>query len=55
VTFLTGSGRAAAGARYRTAEAARVGTPTLLRDDRVLRVAIVGNTVPPAFVEWAER
>jgi hypothetical protein len=49
------SGMAAAWARYPTVEAARVGTATLLRDDRVLRVAIVDNIVPPAFVEWAER
>jgi hypothetical protein len=48
------SGLAAAWARYPTVEAARLGTATLLRDDRVLRVMIV-NEVPPAFVEWAER
>jgi hypothetical protein len=30
-------------------------TTTLLRDDRILRVAIVRNDVPPAFLEWAER
>jgi hypothetical protein len=49
------SGMAAAYARYATVAAAREGTATLLRDDRVLRVAIVNNTVPPTFVEWAER
>lgn len=49
------SGIAAAWARYATVEAARTGTETLLRDDRVLRVMIVRNEVPPAFVEWAER
>jgi hypothetical protein len=47
------SGMAAAYARYATVAAAREGTATLLRDDRVLRVAIVNNTVPPTFVEWA--
>ena len=49
------SGLAAAWARYPTVEAARLGTATLLRDDRILRVMIVRNEVPPAFVEWAER
>jgi len=42
-------------ARYPTVEAARIGTATLLRDERVLRVMIVRNEIPPAFVEWAER
>jgi hypothetical protein len=46
---------AAAWARYPTLEAARLGTATLLRDDRVLRVMIVRNEIPPAFVEWAQR
>jgi hypothetical protein len=46
---------AAAWARYSSIEAARLGTATLLRDDRILRVMIVRNEVPPAFVEWAER
>jgi hypothetical protein len=45
----------AAWARYATLEAARAGTAILLRDDRILRVAIVRNEIPPAFVEWAER
>ena len=46
---------AAAWARYPTLEAARLGTATLLRDDRVLRVMIVRNEIPSAFVEWAQR
>jgi hypothetical protein len=46
---------AAAWARYATLEAARVGTATLLHDERILRVAIVHNEVPPRFVEWVER
>jgi hypothetical protein len=41
--------------RYPTVEAARLGTATMLRDDRVLRVMIARNLAPPAFVEWAER
>lgn len=49
------SGLAAAWARYPTIEAARLGTATLLRDDRILRVMIVRNEVPPAFVEWVDR
>ena len=51
----TPTGIEAAWARYPTIEAARVGMATLLRDDRVLRVMIVRNETPPAFVEWAER
>ena len=35
--------------------AARLGIATLLRDDRIPRVMIVRNEVPPAFVEWVER
>jgi hypothetical protein len=46
---------AAAWARYPTIESARLGTATLLRDDRILRVMVVRNEIPPAFVEWAER
>ena len=42
-------------ARYATVEAARAGTTTLLRDDRIVRVMIVRNEIPPAFVEWLER
>jgi hypothetical protein len=49
------TGLAAAWARYPTVDAARLGVATLLRDDRVLRVMIVRNEIPPAFVEWAER
>jgi hypothetical protein len=49
------SNLAPAWARYPTIEAARVGVTALLRDDRVLRVMIVRNEIPPAFVEWLER
>jgi hypothetical protein len=51
----TSTDLSAAWARYPTVEAARLGTAALLRDDRILRVMIVRNEVPPAFVEWAER
>lgn len=51
----SGSDLAPAWARYPTIEAARVGVTALLRDDRVLRVMVVRNEIPPAFVEWVER
>ena len=51
----TATDLAAAWARYPTIEAARLGTAALLHDDRILRVMIVRNEIPPAFVEWAER
>jgi hypothetical protein len=51
----TATDLAAAWARYSTVAAARLGTTTLLRDGRILRVMIVRNEIPPAFVEWAER
>jgi hypothetical protein len=47
----TATDLAAAWARCPTVEAARLGTATLLRGDRILRVMIVRNTIPPAFVE----
>jgi hypothetical protein len=49
------SGMPQAWARYASVEAARVGAGELLREDRVLRVMIVHNDVPRAFVEWLER
>jgi hypothetical protein len=42
-------------ARYTGVDTARAGATELLRDDRVLRVMVVRNEVPPAFVEWLER
>ncbi len=42
-------------ARYATMEEARAGTTVLLKDDRVMRVMIVRNVIPPSFVEWIER
>lgn len=48
------TGLPAAWARYPTLEAARTGVTALLRDD-VLRVMVVRNEIPPAFVEWMER
>ncbi|HWW87694.1 MAG TPA: hypothetical protein VNZ26_29045 [Vicinamibacterales bacterium] len=51
----TATDLAAAWARYPTIEAARLGSVTLLRDDRILRVMVVRNEMPTAFVEWADR
>jgi hypothetical protein len=41
--------------RHATLEQARFAAAGLLRHERVLRVAIVRNEVPPAFVEWLDR
>jgi hypothetical protein len=49
------AGLAPAWARYPTVEAARAGIAILFRDDRVLRVMVVRDEVPTAFVEWVER
>jgi hypothetical protein len=49
------SGMAQAWARYASVETARAGAAELLREDRVLRVMIVRNEIPQAFVEWSER
>ena len=49
------SGMPQAWARYASVEAARVGANELLSEDRVLRVMIVRNEIPQAFVEWRER
>jgi hypothetical protein len=40
---------------YSTVEGARLGGAALLRHERVQRVLIARNEVPPAFVEWVER
>ena len=57
VTMRRGSasGMPQAWARYASVEAARVGATELLREDRVLRVMVVRNEIPQAFVEWLER
>ena len=49
------SGLAPAWARYPTLDAARAGITALFKDERVLRVMVVRNEIPPAFVEWVER
>jgi hypothetical protein len=51
----TASGMPQAWPRYASVEAARTGAAELLREERVLRVMIVRNEVPGAFVEWVEK
>jgi len=49
------SGMPQAWARYASIEAARAGAAELLREERVLRVMVVRNEVPGAFVEWCDK
>ncbi len=49
------SNLAAASTTYATIEAARLAGAALLRHERVQRVVIARDEVPPAFVEWIER
>ncbi len=51
----TVSGVLAGRAHYPTPETARVGVAVLLHNERILRVMMVRNEVPPSFVEWQER
>ena len=41
--------------RYSTLDEARRATKQMYHDDRVLRVLVVTDDVPPRFVEWVER
>ena len=41
--------------RYGTLELARAAIKQAYHDDRVLRMFIVSDEVPPRFVEWVER
>ena len=41
--------------RYATLESAREAVKQTYRDDRVLRLFIVTDDVPPRFVEWVKR
>ena len=41
--------------RFSTIEQARAAAAGLLRNERVVRIAIVRNEAPPAFVEWLDR
>jgi hypothetical protein len=49
------SGMPQAWARYSSLETARAGAAELLREERVLRVMIVRNEVPGAYVEWCDK
>jgi hypothetical protein len=51
----TASSFGAAWASYATLEEARLAATALLRHERVLRIAVVRDEIPPAFVEWLER
>ena len=41
--------------RYETVDEAKRATKQMYHDDRVLRVFVVTDAVPPQFVEWVER
>ena len=41
--------------RYATLDTARAAVRAMYSNDRVLRVLIVTDDVPPRFVEWVER
>jgi len=49
------SGMPQAWARYASIETARAGAAELLHEERVLRVMIVRNEVPGAYVEWCDK
>ena len=49
------SGMPQAWAHYGSIEATRAGAAELLREERVLRVMIVRNEVPGAYVEWCDK
>jgi hypothetical protein len=51
----TGSSVPSTRSEYPTLDEARHAAREALRDDRMLRVTVVTNTVPPRFVEWVNR
>jgi hypothetical protein len=51
----TGSSLAGTWSSYNTIEEAREAARETLKDDRVVRVAMVEDTLPPRFVEWVNR
>jgi hypothetical protein len=57
VTVRRGSASNLPGAweRYGTLEQARAAGAALARHERVTRIAVVHNEVPPRFVEWLDR
>ena len=50
-----GSNLPGASSRYLALDDAREAARELLRDERVLRVTVVAETLPPRFVEWVNR
>lgn len=41
--------------RYPSVEDARAAVKQMYHDDRVLRVFVVADELPPRFIEWVER
>jgi hypothetical protein len=51
----TGSSLRGTWSSYDSINAAREAAREMLRDDRVARVTVVTDTLPPRFVEWVNR
>jgi hypothetical protein len=51
----TGSSLHGTWSSYASVDDARQAALEMLRDDRVVRVTVVTDTVPPRFVEWVNR
>ena len=51
----SGSSLPGAGFRYLTLDDAREAARHMLRDERIVQVTVVADTVPPRFVEWVNR
>lgn len=51
----TAAGLPAVWEGYATIDAARAAVRGMYANDRVLRVMVVTDSVPPRFVEWVER
>jgi hypothetical protein len=51
----TGSNLPGVGSRHLTLDDVREAARQLLRDERVVQVTVVSDTVPPRFVEWVNR
>ena len=50
-----GSNLPGAGSRYLTLDDAREAARQMVRDERIVQVTVVADTVPPRFVEWVNR
>jgi hypothetical protein len=51
----TGSSLPGTWSSYASIDEARLAAGEMLRDDRVARVTVVTDTLPPGFVEWVNR